>query len=163
MNLDFKAKCPIINSMNLCASSPMPSAVRECSNTRIKPSAMAIVHPEGNQDGETLEALCALNTGPRQLRCIFKEGFRWTQILAFSHSQKCTKIINLRYLFFVISSYLLLRCMLDCTYSLAKTLTGFCPTSLDHFPQSCEVAVSQPRILSKTLNKTQSHNSCVFL
>ena len=41
---------------------------------------------------------------PRELRHTSKEWFPWAQTLASSHTQKSTKIINLRCLFFVISS-----------------------------------------------------------
>ena len=56
------------------------------------------------------EAPCVLGTwASRQLRCISKEEFPWPQILCTCHVEQSTKIINWRYLVFVIGSHLLLR------------------------------------------------------
>ena len=66
-------------------------------------------------DGEKQGSILTFEyTAPRWLRCISKEKFQWPKILAHVHTQQCTinKIINLRYLFFIISSNLLPRCML---------------------------------------------------
>ena len=50
--------------------------------------------PWGSQDVKTQ------GTGPRKLRCISKEWFQWTHTLASSHTQKNTKLLNLRSLVF---------------------------------------------------------------
>ena len=48
------------------------------------------------------------NTGPIQLRCVSKEWFQSAQTSPSSHTQKSSKVINMRPLFFVISSNVLM-------------------------------------------------------
>ena len=55
----------------------------------------------GIQVGGKQEAFCALDTGFRYWRCISKEQFQQAQSLASPHTQKSTKIINLRCLIFL--------------------------------------------------------------
>lgn len=66
-----------------------------------------IVHPERTSEWETgWDTLCLGKQVPYVIRCISQEECYWTQILASSPAKKMTKIINLRYLFFVNSSNL---------------------------------------------------------
>ena len=103
---------------NLAASEKgMLSAIpvnKECCQSfhiyRIKSSTTVAASPapwytlRGIQDGEKQEAFCALDTGFRYWRCISKEQFQQAQSLASPHTQKSTKIINLRCLIFLTSS-----------------------------------------------------------
>ena len=84
--------------------------------------------------------------------------------------EKCTKMINLSYFFFVNSSSLLPRCMLDCMSSLAKShvQTGLSLNFLEHIPQSYWEALSwaissvaQP-CPQQSLNKTLTPSSYVM-
>ena len=54
------------------------------------------------------EPFCTLDTNLRQLRLISKGWFQWAKNLASSPTWQSTTIFNLRYVFFVISSKLLM-------------------------------------------------------
>ena len=115
----------------------MPKGVRikskeHCSppsSTRVKWEPTAAAHrprtPRGVQDERQDEALSVL--GKQALRQ--SDGYLWRnfnnpRFLPLCRQElkkwKSTKITILRYLFFVISSHLLPRCMLDCVNFLAK-------------------------------------------
>ena len=106
------------------------------------------------------EAFCVLD---KQTLCISREEFQWPQILV--SFQKGTRIINLWYLFFVISSNVLLRCMLDYLYFLAPKFiyTGSSPASSEQFTQNGHF----PGYTVLSENKTQTDKPttltlCVF-
>lgn len=86
---------------------------------------------------------------PRYLKSTSKEKFQWSQILAPSHTEKSTKIINFRRLFFVISSDLL---MFNSIFFSSKKFVYIqsppLPLSKQHLGAIWE-AVSQTVVLSK--------------
>ena len=98
--------------------------------TRVQSLPAAVSHQQGTLRGFQDEVLCALDN--QASRCVAQEEFQWPQTPASVILIKSSKIINLVYLFFVMSSDQLLSCVLDDTFSL---------------PPKCKYTLAPPLLL----------------
>ena len=102
------------------------------------------------QDGEKREVFCALDMlVPGELRHTPKEKFQWSHIFTFSHTQKSTKIINLRCLFLVNSSNLLYAWLHVFPSKKLHIYPGHSLTSSELFFTAIWEAVFQAIVLNK--------------
>ena len=116
----------------------------------------------GIQVGGKQEAFCALDTGFRYWRCISKEQFQQAQSLASPHTQKSTKIINLRCLIFLtISNTLIFDYMFYFFFQQQKkkSISGSSLRSSEKFLRAIWGTVS--RVLWK--GERLSHSVCPTL